>query len=101
VREVLQQLQAVPVVERVAAANTTMLNGGFASSSVWIQSDHRFAADRPAARAGRPGFFSTIGTQLIAGRDFAESDLRPLGDKPRPCQSVIINESLRSGISAA
>jgi hypothetical protein len=71
-----------------------MLNGGFASSSVWIQSDHRFAADRPAARMRvGPGFFSTIGTQLVAGRDFAESDLRPLGDKPRPYQSVIINES--------
>jgi predicted permease len=94
-REVWQELQAVPVVERVAAANTTMLNGGAASSSITIQSDHRFAADRPAARMRvGPGFFSTIGTQLIAGRDFAERDLRPLGDKPRPYQSVIVSESL-------
>jgi predicted permease len=93
-REVLQQLQAVPAVERVAAANTTMLNGGAASSTVTIQSDRRFTSDRAAARMRvGPGFFSTIGTQLIAGRDFAERDLRPLGDKPRPYQSVIISES--------
>jgi predicted permease len=93
-REVLGQLQRVPVVERVAAANTTMLNGGAASSSITIQGDRRFVADRAAARMRvGPGFFSTIGTPLIAGRDFEERDVRPLGDKPRRYQSVIVSES--------
>jgi putative ABC transport system permease protein len=93
-RDVLQQLQTLPVVERVAAANTTMLNGGTASSSVTIQSDRRFTGDRPAARMRvGPGFFSTIGTDLIAGRDFDERDLRPPGSKPRAYQSVIVSES--------
>jgi predicted permease len=93
-REVLQQLQAVPGVERVAVANSTMLNGGAASSAVTIQSDRRFVADRAAARMRvGPGFFATIGTQLVAGRDFQERDVRPLGETPRPFQSVIVSQS--------
>ena len=61
-REVLQRLQAMPVVERAAAANSGMLNGGAASTMVTIQSDRRFAADRAAARMRvGPGFFPTLG----------------------------------------
>jgi len=93
-RDVLRELGAVSVVERVAAANTTMLNGGAASSSVTIQSTRRFAADRAAARMRvGPGFFSTIGAELTVGRDFDERDVRPLGTRPRPYQSVIVSES--------
>jgi len=93
-REVWRELQAAPVVERVAAANTTMLNGGAASTSVTIQADRRFTVDRDIARMRvGPGFFSTIGTEVVAGRDFDERGLRPLGDKPRRYQSVIISES--------
>jgi predicted permease len=94
IREVLQRVQAVPGVERAVMANSTMLNGGAASSSVTIQSDRRFVADRAAARMRvGPGFFSTIGAQLIAGRDFEERDVRPLGEKARPYRSVIVSQS--------
>ena len=93
-REVLQRLQDVPVVERVAVANSGMLTGGMASSMVTIQSDRRIISDRAAARMRvGPGFFPTIGVPLIAGRDFDERDVRPLGDKPRAYRSVIVNES--------
>ena len=93
-RAVLQRLQAVPVVERAAAANSGMLNGGAASTMVTIDSGRRFASDRAAARMRvGPGFFPTLGTQVIAGRDFDERDMRPPGDKPRAYRTVIVSES--------
>ncbi|HYE85573.1 MAG TPA: ABC transporter permease [Vicinamibacterales bacterium] len=93
-REVYERLQVFPAVERVAAANSTMLVGGAASSTLTIQSDRRFVADRAAARMRvGPGFFATIGTPIIAGRDFDDRDMRPLGEKPRPYRSVIVSES--------
>lgn len=94
IREVLQRLQSVPVVERAVVANSSMLTGGMASSSVTIQSDRRFAADRAAARMRvGPGFFATLGLPVIAGRDFDERDVRPAGDQPRAYRSVIVSES--------
>jgi predicted permease len=93
-RDVLQRLQAIPAVERSAIANSGLLNGGAAASSITIESDRRFAGDRPAIRLRvGPGFFATLGTSVIAGRDFDERDVRPLGDKPRAYRSVIVNES--------
>jgi predicted permease len=94
IREVLQRLQSVPVVERAAVANSSMLTGGMASNSVTIQSDRRFAADRAVARMRvGPGFFAALGMPVIAGRDFDERDVRPAGDEPRAYQSVIVSES--------
>jgi predicted permease len=93
-REVLQRLEAIPVIERAAVANSGMLTGGMAASRVTIQSDRRFTSDRAAARMRvGPGFFPTIGAPLIAGRDFDKRDVRPAGDKPRAYRSVIVNES--------
>jgi predicted permease len=93
-REVLQRLQEMPAVERVAAANSRMLTGGAASSSITIQSDRRFTGDRAAARMRvGAGFFATLGTPVLAGRDFDERDVRPAGDKPRAYRSVIVSES--------
>jgi predicted permease len=93
-REVLQRLQGTPAVDRVAVANSRMLTGGAASSSLTIQSDRRFTADRTAARMRvGAGFFATLGTPVLAGRDFDERDVRPAGDKPRAYRSVIVSES--------
>jgi predicted permease len=93
-RDVLQRLQAIPVIERSAIANTGLLNGGAASSSITLESDRRFAGDRPAIRLRvGPGFFATLGTPVIAGRDFDERDVRPPGEEPRAYRSVIVNES--------
>jgi predicted permease len=93
-REVLQRLQDLPIVERAAAANSSMLTGGAASNMVTIQSDRRFTGDRATARMRvGPGFFATLGMPMIAGRDFDERDVRPLGDKPRAYRTVIVSES--------
>ena len=94
IRNVLQELQSLSIVERAAVANSSMLTGGMASNMVTIQSDHRFTSDRAVARMRvGPGFFQTIGATLIAGRDFDERDVRPAGNPARPYQSVIVSES--------
>jgi predicted permease len=93
-REVLDRLQAVAVVEMAAAANSTMLTGGAASTMVTIQSDRRFTSDRSVARMRvGPGFFGVIGAPVSAGRDFDERDMRPAGDPPRNYRTVIVSES--------
>lgn len=93
-REVLQRLQEIAVVERAAVANSTMLTGGAASTMLTIQSDRRFTGDRSTARMRvGPGFFAAIGMPVIAGRDFDERDVRPAGDKPRAYRTVIVSES--------
>jgi predicted permease len=93
-REVLEKLRAVPTVEHASVANSTLLSGGTSTTSITIQAAERFAVDRGVSRMRvGPGFFATLGTRIVAGRDFDERDLRPPGSKPRPYQSIIVNET--------
>jgi predicted permease len=93
-REVFRRLHEVPDVERVAAANTRILGGGAASTTLTIQSVDRIVADRAVARMRvGPGFFATLGTPVIAGRDFGEADVRPPGAAPTAYRTAIVNES--------
>jgi putative ABC transport system permease protein len=89
-----QRLQEVPVVERVAAANARILSGGAASTTLTIQSDKRFVTDGAIARMRvGPGFFATLGTTVIAGREFEEADVRAPGAAPNADRTAIVNES--------
>lgn len=92
VRDLLRRLQSVPAVERAAVANSSMLTGGSARRALTIQSDGRIVTERPVPimRVG-PGFFSTLGTPVIAGRDFNEGDTRDV--EKTGYRSVIVNES--------
>src|SRR4030095_14926627 len=93
-REVYRRLQEAPDIERVAAANTRILGGGAASTTLTIQSDRRFVTDGAVARMRvGPGFFATLGTPVIAGREFDEADVRPAGVAPTAYRTAIINES--------
>ena len=93
-RDVLRRLQEAPAVERVAVANAGLLTGGWSLIGLTIQSDERVVNERRISRMRvGPGFFSTLGTQVIAGRDFDERDVRAPGSPPTPWRSVIVNES--------
>jgi len=94
-REVFRRLLDLPVVERAAVANAGLLTGGMATADVTIAIDgRRIVTDRDVSRMRvGPGFFSTLGTQLIAGREFDERDVRVQGSKPTRWRSVIVNES--------
>jgi hypothetical protein len=82
-------------VERAAVANTFMLSGGWSTRGLTIDAGgRRIVADRPVPylRVG-PGFFSTLGTEVIGGRDFDAREMRAPGAVPRATRSVIVNES--------
>ena len=102
----LQQVRSVPGVERAAVANAEVLSGGMAGGRMTISFAHsgeRFVTDRAALvmRVG-PGFFSTLGTHVIAGRDFDERDVRAagreadalaLGDRQRELRAAVLQGS--------
>jgi predicted permease len=93
-REVLRRVREIPAVEHAAVANTFMLSGGWSTRGITIQSDERIAAERPVPylRVGS-GFFSTLGIEVIAGRELDARDARAPGEAPRAWRSAIVNES--------
>jgi predicted permease len=93
-REVDRRLRELPVAERVAAANTALLTGGWSAGLVTIQSDRRFVSDRVVARMRvAPGFFATLGTPIVAGRDFDQREARPPGVPVARARTVMVNET--------
>lgn len=92
-RGLLRKLQDVPGVEGAAVANTSLLRGGSFSRILTIQSDVRIVTDRPVyGLRVTPGFFSTLGTRVIAGRGFDERDTRD-PQASTTYRAVIVNES--------
>jgi predicted permease len=91
-RELIRVLQEQPAVERAALANTSILTGAAATRVLTIQSDRRLVAEGsvPILRV-TPGFFSTVGARLTAGRDFEDADTRDLEETG--FRSAIVNES--------
>jgi predicted permease len=93
-RETFRRLRELPEIERVAIANSQILNGGSSSGNVTIQAEERRVSD-PIAHRMRvtPGFFATLGVPIVAGRDFDERDMRPPGTEPGPYRKAIVNET--------
>jgi predicted permease len=91
-REALLRLQEAPGVEHAAVANSRMLTGGSPRRTLTIQSDRRLVTERsvPIMRVSA-GFFSTLGTPIIAGRDFNDSDTRDV--ERTGFRAVIVNQS--------
>jgi putative ABC transport system permease protein len=90
--DLLRTLQAVPGVEHAAVANISMMTGGSPRRILTIEADRRTVTDRavPMMRVG-PGFFSTLGTPVIAGREFTEDDARDV--EKAGYRAIIVNES--------
>jgi hypothetical protein len=53
----------------------------------------RVVTDRVLTMRVGAGFFSTLGAELVAGRDFDEREMRTPGDPERAARSIIVNES--------
>ena len=90
-RRVLAELRSLPDVESVGLAGVDLLNSGSWNDSMTIEADKRMVTDRAVhLEPISPGLFTTLGTRVIAGRDFDERDaLPPVGERWR---SVIVNE---------
>ncbi|HLK68602.1 MAG TPA: ABC transporter permease [Bryobacteraceae bacterium] len=92
VRRLDEQVRALPLASSSAAARFAFLTGGAWSNKVTMQTDHRTVSDGIINfNAVSPGFFSTLGVRVLAGRDFDQSDSHPPGEiGPR---SAIVNQA--------
>ena len=92
VRRLDEQVRALPAARSSAAARFAFLSGGAWSNKVTMQTDHRTVTDGIINfNAVSPGFFSTLGVRLLAGRDFDQSDALPVGEIGPRC--AIVNEA--------
>ncbi len=77
-QEIADKLAALPGVKQVAFGSMVPMNGS-SSSDVLFAQDRAYAeGELPPIRRFKfisPGYFSTLGTPLVAGRDFAWTEL--------------------------
>jgi len=92
VRRLDEQVRALPATRSSATARFAVLTGGHWSNKVTMQTDRRIVTDGFINfNSVSPGFFSTVGVRLVAGRDFDRSDTRPPGEIGPRC--AIVNQA--------
>lgn len=91
-REAARTLQDVPLIERVAVSNTALLTGGSFTRVLTIEGARPVVTDLTNGLRITPGFFSLLGAEMVAGRDFDERDTQP-ANAGSGYRSVIVNES--------
>ena len=92
VRRLDEQVRALPEARSSATARFAFLTGGHWSNKVTIQTDRRYVSDGGVNfNAVSPGFFATLGVRVLAGRDFDQSDSRPVGEIGPRC--AIVNQA--------
>jgi putative ABC transport system permease protein len=77
-RQIRDSLAAIPGVSAVASASFAPLEPGAPDNLLFIEGQTYAPGQIPPDRRFRfvsPGFFQTVGSRLIAGRDFTWSDL--------------------------
>jgi predicted permease len=93
IRSALVEIRSLPEVESVSVAGVNLLSGGSWNNPMTVQADRRFVTDRLVHMgAVSPGFFRTLGTAVIAGRDFDEHDAGPFSEGGG-ARAAIVNEA--------
>jgi len=87
-RDLDARLQALPGVVSMAETYTTPLGGSYSDTDVEI--DHKFVGNANVNQIG-PGYFETLGTRLLAGRNF------DAGDVPGSARVAIVTKSFADG----
>jgi predicted permease len=91
VRRLDDEVRALPTTLNSAAARQPFLTGGSWNNSITVETDRRVVTDLVNLNAVSPGFFSTLGIRIVAGRDFDARDSRPVGEAGH--RSAIVNEA--------
>ena len=93
IRAALAEVRSLPEVESASVAGVNLLSGGSWNNPMTVQADRRFVTDHTIhLGAVSPGFFRTLGTAVIAGRDFDEHDAGPFGEGGG-ARAAIVNEA--------
>jgi putative ABC transport system permease protein len=85
-KEILDRLRDVPGVEAASEVGLVPLSGGSVDNRVWVEGEDRQSGFDPNFNWISDGFFKTLGTPLLAGRDFAEQDT------PKSRKVAIVNQ---------
>ena len=91
-RRIQDEIRTSPNTQTSAVARFQLLTGGSWNNPMTIQTNQRITTDRDVnLNAVSQGFFATLGTRMVGGRDFDERDSRPVGEAgPR---TAIVNEA--------
>jgi predicted permease len=78
VRRIHDEIRASTSTRASAVARNQLLSGGSWNNFMTVQTDQRITTVRVVhLNAVTPGFFATLGTRIVAGRDFVERDALP------------------------
>jgi predicted permease len=97
---ILERLRNLPGVERAGLGSALPLAGDANATSYTAEGQQPVAAhERPRTFRQRvvPGFFETMGIELVAGRDFTEAEMREEGRLQTgvaPGATIIVSERL-------
>ena len=74
---IVQKISSIPGVSSVSIGRSVPMDNNNANNPVYVQNRTQEGIEIPPARRFNyvaPGFFSTLGTRLLAGRDFTWTD---------------------------
>jgi len=92
IHRIHDQLRASRTTQAAAIAFNQLLTGGSWNNQMTIQTDQRITTDREVRlNAVSPGFFSTLGVRIVAGRDFVERDTLSVSEGAQ--RVALVNES--------
>ncbi len=86
-RELLERIRSTPGVDSAADAAIVPISGSSSNRTVWMEGSDSSQAKSPWFDWVSPGFFQTMGTPLLAGRDFNDHDT------PNSPKVAIVNEA--------
>jgi predicted permease len=90
-RTLFTALRELPDVESAAISGFRLLDGGSWNGQMTIEADTRTTTDRVVHfNPISPGFFTTVGARIVAGRDFDDRDSRSLTEEEM--RAAIVNE---------
>jgi predicted permease len=101
IRRITEGLRDSSNIQASAIAHDQLLLGGAWANSLTIQAGERYTTDREVQmNAVSPGFFATLGTRIVSGRDFNEHDALDVApvNQPLPVsksgqRAVIVNQA--------
>ena len=92
IRRIDEAIGHSPLTRASAVARFALLTGGSWNNPMTIEADKRVSTDEDVnLNSVTPGFFSTMGIKIIAGRNFDERDIGAPGE--RDWRSAIVNEA--------